>query len=540
MTLRAGLRMGALPVVLALASVTPQAAEPPPQFNPATMIRASEVKPGMKGTARSVFRGVEISEFNIEVLGVIPKTNLGGDLVLIRVLDGPVVDRGCGIIGGMSGSPVTIDGRLLGAVAYTWSFEKEPIGGVTPIESMLDAYVKPTAEAKSASAPVTLHGRRLTEARVAGPGETAPFADAHTINLAPVSVMTCAGLGRQTLADYADFLAPYGIEPVAGPGSLEEPVSADLVPGAAVAVDLLRGDFEASAIGTVTYREGDTVLAFGHPLMQLGPVDLPLATAFVHEFVPSYNRTDKLGSSMEPVGALRADGAWSIGGLVGPQAPRVPVDVTVTDESTGRKRSYHCEAAKQKTLTQALVSMSVSSALEAGFRPVGEGTARVSFEVEGDRGARVRRHNIHWDRSSVAAACTQEIGTTIYVMRRNPFEPQEPARVTADISVSDENLAASVEDVYTDETVAKAGEKLTVHVVLRPWDGQPFEKVVELPLPEDLERGQLRLGICGGEYAYTMRSRLGLLLPDFDDLPSLLEDIESLRVHDLVYVIAGR
>lgn len=539
MTLRAGVRIGALTGLVALMTVAVQAAEPPAQFDPATMIRASEVKPGMRGTARSVFRGVEITEFGVEVLGIIPKTNLGGDLVLIRVLDGPVVERGCGIIGGMSGSPVTIDGRLLGAVAYTWSFEKEPIGGVTPIESMLDAYVDPKEAEQTAAQPVPLHGRQLTRARIAAPGETQAFADPRTINMVPVGLMTCAGLGRQTFGDFAELMQGYGIEPVQGPGGMAEAVETELAPGSAVSVDLVRGDFEISMIGTVTYRSGDSILAFGHPMMQLGPVDVPMATAYIHEFIPTYNRTDKLGSTMEVVGALRSDGAWSVGGLVGPAAETVPIDITVTDETTGRKRAYHCDAAKEKTLTQAMVSASIGSALEAGFRPSGEGTAQVSFEVEGDRGARVRRHNTHWDQGSVAAACTREIGTTLYVLRQNPFEPQGPARVTVDISVSAENRAASIEEVYTDETVAKAGEKLTVHVVLRPWDGQPFEKVIELPLPDDLERGQMRLGICGGEYAYTMRNRLGLLLPDFDDLPSLLQDIEKTEYNNQLFVAAA-
>lgn len=525
-----------------LASTTgPWCAELPPEFDPTTMIAVSEVKPGMRGTGLSVFKGVEITEFTVEVLGILPKNNLGGDIVLIRVLDGPIVERGCGIIGGMSGSPISIGGRLLGAIAYTWTFEKEPIGGVTPIESMLNAYVEepPSDEGATVSAPMMLHGRRITAVRIAAPDERAAFADANTINMVPVGVMTCAGLGRQALADFAEFLRPYGIEPVAGPGSMDEVVEADLVPGAAVSVDLLRGDFETAMIGTVTYRKGASILAFGHPMMQLGPVDMPLATAFIHDFVPAYSRTDKLGSPMTTVGAMRSDGAWSIGGLVGPRAPTVPIDITVTDEVAGRTRSFHCEAAKHKSLTQSMVAMAIANSVEAGFRPTGEGTAYVSFEIEGERGAKVRRHNRHFDPGSIAAACTREISSTIYVLRRNPYEPQDPVRVKVDIRLSDANTGAVIEQVYTDETVAKAGEKLTVHVVLRPWDGKPFEKVIELPLPEDLERGQLRLGVCGGEYAYSMRDRLGLLQPDFTDLPSIIKDIEETEHNNQLYVAAA-
>ncbi|MGQ9731295.1 MAG: SpoIVB peptidase S55 domain-containing protein, partial [Candidatus Zipacnadales bacterium] len=159
----------------------------PPRFDEHTMISVREVKPGMRGTGKSVFKGVEITEFGVEVLGVLPKANLGGDLVLIRVLDGPVVERDCGVVGGMSGSPVTINGRLLGAIAYTFGFSKEPIGGVTPIESMLNSYVEKPVEEKAltSTSGVWLQGRHVREARIVGLDHYEPFADDHTINLVP-------------------------------------------------------------------------------------------------------------------------------------------------------------------------------------------------------------------------------------------------------------------------------------------------------------------------------------------------------------------
>ncbi|MGQ9730997.1 MAG: hypothetical protein ACUVX8_06945, partial [Candidatus Zipacnadales bacterium] len=349
----------------------------------------------------------------------------------------------------------------------------------------------------------------------------------------------CAGLSREMLTDFGEFLKPYGIEPIASPGSLDEVVETDLVPGAAVSIDLMRGDFEVSMIGTVTYRDGDSVLLFGHPIMQLGAVDIPMSTAFIHDFIPSYDRSDKMGSAMEPVGAARTDGTWSVGGLVGPQAAMVPVDIAVTDETKGQRRTYHVDVAKEKTLTQGLVSMALASAVEAAFRPVGEGTARVKFEVEGEDGAKVRRENIYWNSSSIATACTRDVSTTIYVLQRNPFEPQQPARVSVDVSLSDKNISAAIEEVYTDETVAKAGEKLTVHVVLQPWDGKPFEQVVELDLPEDLQRGTMRIGVCGGEEAYRMRNRLDLLQPEFHDLPSIIEDMENIELNNQLFVAAA-
>ena len=518
--------------------------QPSAHFNPATMMRTSEVRLGMKGIGKTVFQGVTISDFDIEVLGVVPKFNAGDDVVLVRVTTGPLCTRECGVVGGMSGSPVYVGGKLIGAVAFTWPFEKEPVAGVTPIESMLKGYVETEAKpaeksARAPSSPLVLHGRTLTAARIAAVGETRPFADEHTINLVPVGALTCSGYSREALANLGELTAPYGMEPIQGPGTMDKPVKADLVPGAAVSVELQRGDFSVSLIGTVTYRDGDKLLCFGHPFMQLGPVDLPVATAYIHEFIPSYQRTDKIGSAMELVGSLKEDGAWSVGGVVGPVAKMVPVDVAVTDEGTGRRHQYHVEVARQKSITQALIAMSVSNAIEAGFRPAGEGTARVSYEVEGERGAKVKRDNIHWDSGSIAAACTRELASTIYVLRRNPFEPQEPSRVRMELSLSGENRAAAVEEVYTDQTVAKAGEKVTVHVILRPWNGKPFEKVVELPLPEDLERGNLRIGICGGEAAYNMRGRLGLVQPDFHDLPSIIADMEKTELNNQLFVAAA-
>ena len=515
----------------------------PPEFDPATMIPVSEVKVGMRGIGKSVFKGVEITDFAVEVVGILPKQDLGGDMVLVRVLDGPVVERECGIIGGMSGSPVYLEGRLLGAIAYSWPYEKEPIGGVVPMASMLTAYVDPADAKKGAETashePVSLHGRRLTSARIAPNGETEPFADATTINLEPVGLMTCSGLSRRVMDDLGDFLAPYDIRAVAGPGTVDEVVPADLVPGAAIAVELMRGDFTATLLGTVTWREGDTLLAFGHPFMQLGGVDMPMSTGFVHEFIPAYSRTDKIGSAMEIQGALRWDGTWSVGGLVGPVPEMIPVDVNVMDETTGKRRSFQMEVARDKNLSQQLVNMAVGDAVDSHFRPIGEGMARVRFTVEGDRGAKIERENVYWSRGSIAMACTREVSSTLYVLSRNPYDPQQPARVTMDVTLSEENISAAIEKVYTDETVAKAGEKVTVHVVLRPWDGEPFEKLVELAMPEDLKRGTMRIGVCGGESAVMTRTRLGLLQPEFNDLPSIIEDIKKTEFNNQLFVGAA-
>ena len=295
-------------------------------FDAAKMMRTSAVRAGMKGTARTVFSGVDIEEFNIEVLGVLPKFQEGSDVILIRILDGPVVEEELGIFSGMSGSPVYIGGRLIGAIAFTWAFEKQPIAGVTSIESMLRAFEKQdsTTGEKSAAAwqhpdrTVALAGHKLTGVRVVSTQFDRAFVDDNTLALRPVTTpIFCAGFGDKTIRHLADFFGGYGIEAIAGPGNMRREIDTELQPGAAMGVQFVSGDFDINSVGTVTYRDGDRLLAFGHPLMKLGQTQLPLTTAWVHQVVAKMDFSFRMASGISPVGTLTQDTAWSIAGQLG-------------------------------------------------------------------------------------------------------------------------------------------------------------------------------------------------------------------------------
>ncbi|HDP89138.1 MAG TPA: hypothetical protein ENN42_04160, partial [Thioalkalivibrio sp.] len=389
--------------MLALAAVAPPARAAvveAPQFDPATMMRVSEIERGMTGYGLTVFHGVEVTRFEIEVLGVLAKANLGEDLILIEITSGPVVERQSGIIGGMSGSPIFVDGRLIGAIAYGWSFLREPIGGVTCIESMLDSWMggrQPQAmlprehELRGAR----LAGRWVEQARI-DPGGPA-FHDEHTINLRPVSpIVSVAGMGESGMTRLNELLAPHGLETMPGPGRLADELPVELGPGAAVGVTLMEGDFDVSVIGTLTWRDHDRILAFGHPMMQIGAVALPMTTAWVHGFLPSISRSNKLSSPMATVGALTEDGAWAVAGTVGGEAPMVPGHFTVIDEDRSITRSFDVRVARQELLTPGLMMSGLSSALEATFYPGGEGIGTIDFELRGDGGAVLRRRDVIW------------------------------------------------------------------------------------------------------------------------------------------------
>jgi len=517
-------------------------------FDRKTMMRTSELRPGMRGVGKSVFQGVEPTTFNVEILGVLEKDNLGGDVVLIKVLDGPVVERQTGIIAGMSGSPVYVHGRLVGAIAFTWGFEREPIGGVTPIEDMLEALesrarVKepPSSAAKPTGAVV--HGRRVTGAAILGldVDPELKFVDADTLALRPVGTyLACNGFSPRALQYVRERLRGYGIIAETGPGPLpkERRVPVDLQPGSALGVALIDGDFSAAATGTVTYRQGDVLLAFGHPFSQSGTVDLPLYTAWVHDIMPSYQRSVKLSSIMDPVGRLDQDRAWSIAGITGAQAERIPVHISVNDRTRDWTREFNVGVAQHEDLSPIFILSSIFDALDAAYKPTGKGTSRVSLTVTTKSGLTVKREDTFYSSMSVADTAVSDLATAVVLLTDNPYDPQHIAKVDVSVELSEQNRSARIEDVYAEEAFAKAGEDLHLHVVLKPQQGEQVEQVVTLKMPLDVKKGVMRVGVTGGS-ATLMKMRLGIPPPLLDSLPDLVKDFQESEPNNRLVVAAG-
>ncbi|MFQ6096502.1 MAG: SpoIVB peptidase S55 domain-containing protein, partial [Armatimonadota bacterium] len=518
-------------------------------FNPRTMIRTAELRPGMRGMAKTVFRGTEITEFNVEVVGVLKKANLGGDMVLIRVLDGPVVARGCGVARGMSGSPVYVDGRLLGAIAFTYRFAKEPFGGVTPVEDMLEALEHPdtTSYPRSAEAPVIpaqIGGRTITKAAVAGFGaDLENLAQDHeTIVMEPLGVMlSCSGFSRRALEVIADALEPFGIHPVAGPGPLPESdwVDVDLQPGAAIGVALMSGDFTGAVTGTLTYRDENVLLAFGHPFMQSGRVDMPLVTAWVHDVIPSTDISNKLTSIMKTVGVIQQDRAWSVAGVLGGKADTVSVNIEIRDRTRDLTKKYHVDVVQHEDMTVPMVLSGLFNAVDATYKPSGRGTARVRMKVRTTSGREISHENVFYSTASVGDTTVQEAVQSLTFLTKNSFDRQKIASVEVVSELTEEERSATIEDVYAEQTIARAGEELVLHVRLKHKQEPEFEKVVTLKIPEEVQRGAMRIGVTGGGGQRSLESRLGIVQPEARSLDDLIERFETTERNDRLVVIAA-
>lgn len=501
----------------------------------------SQVRAGMKGHGLTVFSGTRIESFPVTVLGVVKNYIGESDLILIRVDGGYPAKHGVGIVAGMSGSPVYINGRLVGAVAYGWAFSKEPIGGVTPIESMLrelphgpskaatDVQPPPVSETRPLPVPIRTTAGLLTRVQVTRRRDAASTRPPATLVLTPVpSLFQVSGFSERAFGALASALRGLDIEPVrtvatAPPVHARVPAMA---PGSAVGVQLLTGDLEIAGTGTLTYIDGRSFLAFGHPLAELGEVNLPLTAAYVQGVLPSYQRPFKFASQLGPVGALTTDRLWAVGGTLGPSARMIPVTLRVNEPSQGHGRTYRLRAIQHRYLTSAVVAQAMMAGVNSTVPAGAEITARVHVRVK-PRG----RVPIEFDQlltgTDIDAAVSLQLAEVLAQLTNNEYAPLALDGVEVDARLSPGRRTVAIERIYTTRNAYRRGERIDLHVVLRPYGGTPFERVVTVPVPPDMDKGQIALGVSGGNEGAFLRKRLGIGRPEATSLDQLLRNIET-------------
>jgi hypothetical protein len=510
------------------AAAAPAAAPPGRGLIPASAIfPLSELKPGMTGTGYSVFAGTEVDTFSVTIQGVLRGYRPGFDLVMARA-SSPVVDK-TGIIAGMSGSPVYIDGKLLGAVSYTWSFLKEPMAGITPIEQMLSLIPRDRARPPStedafgvlgAPPPVSPEFPRSGEAGGAKPIAT------------PIAL---AGFTPEALRFLEPWLAERGF--VASPGGANEPGGScdSLRPGAAVGVQLIRGDWSAAAIGTLTWRDGDRVLAFGHPFLAMGWSDLPLTAAKIHTIMSSQQISNKVGSPTVTCGAVFADRSTGIAGVLGPSPAMIPVSVSITG-SGGRAKDYRFEVARSRYLTPALVSASVVNSISEALYDAGVTTVRYGYSLHMNGGARTIRHENVILSTSPVAGVGENVGQSLTLLLGDRFRPSRLDSAHVHVRVEEGIDEASLIGIRVSPAAVVAGDSLDVDLTFRRSSRVVETRRVRVRVPPSAPAGDLtvRVGDATETDRWEMQRAPDLYKPEtFDQLADL---IESDRSSDKVYV----
>jgi hypothetical protein len=499
------------------------------------IMRVDDVHPGMKGIGYTVFEGTQPEPMGVTVLGVL--RNLNGpksDVVLVR-LEGEKAQF-TGVVAGMSGSPVYIDGKLLGAIAYRiGQFSKEPIAGITPIEQMLeinefDASL-PAAGAASSAKPFG-----STKTSTPGVEDSNPM-QGYAQYLQPIDApFVFNGFNEGAIKQFASQFASVGITPVMGVGSAsKEKQPEPLVPGSAVSAIMVRGDMDVAATCTVTYMDKDHLLACGHPLTQYGMVDMPMTKANVVATLASPMNAFKIVNTTEPVGAFVQDRHTGILGRFGREPQMIPVTLSIHGPSGPRE--YHYEVLNNAKLTPLMMMATVYNAL-MGMNQYGEETTyRMNGKIHVNGFSDVRMTNMFSpvDATPTAYAVAMSLGEHFGRIYDNPFEAPSIGGVNLEFDLERERHSAVLESARTDVTEARPGDEITIEAVLRPYRGERFVRRIPVRVPTSVPKGTLRILVSDAEtldHAHKGTPTMGRRL----DLNSTIELLNKEHLNDHLYV----
>ena len=480
-----------------------QSSSTPPGQEPHT-IAVSQIHAGMRGVAYTVFEGVKPEAMEVEVLGVLHNVNgPKGDVILVR-LHGQKVEY-TGVVAGMSGSPVYIDGKLAGAIAFRiGEFSKEPIAGVTPIADMLEinALDRSPAEESSAIKP----GVSEVAGKTASPGDGSSLPDSdgkgYSNYLRPIETpLVFNGFSEQAVNLFAKQFASAGIVPVMGAGSVSnEKQPEPIEPGSAISAILVRGDMDIEATCTVTYIDPQRLLACGHPLLQFGAVDLPMNKAEVLATLPSPLNAFKIVNTTEPVGTFVQDRHTGIMGVFDRQPEMIPVTLNIHG-STGTKQ-FHYEVLNNPKLTPVALMVTVFNALH-GVNEFGE---EITYRLAGSIGVKgfpqVTMKNMFAPGENGQPAAMQaamSLGERFGRIYDNPYNAPAIQGVNLDFDLVRERRWARLESARTDVTEARPGDEITVETALAPYRGERIVQHIPVKIPTSASKGTLHILVSDGD-----------------------------------------
>ena len=473
----------------------------------------SELRRGMSGFGLTTFQGTEIDTFQVEILGVL-KGALGPrmDMILARLSGGPLEHTG--LIRGMSGSPVYIDGRLIGAISYGWYFSKDPIGGITPIAHMLEVATRehPTPSQYGKALKLDEKTSRLLGGE--GVSTLAPLG-------MPIAVAGFSPKGRQVLRDALD--AP-GIQLLDNPaGQVLPDQEVPFTPGASLAVQLIRGDYSAAAIGTLTWVGDGHFVGFGHPLFLLGATNLPATGAYIHQVIPIQTASFKLGTPTGAVGAVRQDRLPAIAGTLGEAPDMLPVRVAL--RSAAGDHAFRCEVLRHPELSAFLVRSVLFNSLETAEKLFGDATLRMRSHIALTDGRTVEREQMYSSGIALLSAVIDAV-QPVNVLLSNPFAGLALDSLHFELEIGETLAQARITGLRLSPPEPKAGQRVSLQTTLQPYRAEPVTERMELDLPAHLEPGPfvVRVGSGVASTGWEAARRPDAFIPrNTSDLLALLE-----------------
>ncbi len=539
------MRLGLTFAVLAGAALQPRPARP------AEIFPFEQIRPGMTGVGRTVFEGSRVDEFQVRILGVLENAIGPKHSVILARLDGGPLDK-TGVIAGMSGSPVFIDGKLVGAVAYSCPFGKEPIAGITPIGEMIEATQVETPRAASTRfhpPPELLAGlpRPLDREAVAAafqrplqtivPGILRGEASHSPASLSPLALpLVFSGFDAGTFEWARGVFSGLGFAPVmgaSGSGTSPEPLPA-LQPGGAVGVSLIEGDMDLSVTGTITHIDQDRVYAFGHPFYNLGPTQFPMKKAYVYSIYPSLHQSWKIAAALDPVGTVDQDRLVAVAGRIGKSPRMIPVEVKL-NTSRGAERRFSYRIVEDELFSPLLTFVSLLSVLQGHERAFGTSSIRIDgrMTLAGRREIRVQ-DLFTLNQPSVQAAAL--VAAPLAFVMNNDFQKVTVEKLDLTVSSYETTQSASLQRAWVERGgPVRPGSTLPVKVLLRTHRGEDQVETIPLTVPASAPAGTYTLLVAdaGALTSFEQREMRQPFVPR--DLDQLLRAINGLRRSDHLY-----
>jgi hypothetical protein len=484
-----------------------------PKAGKVAIFPLKDIKPGMTGVAWTVFQGMEPEPVPIEIIGVL-RGQVGPQDVILAKMGGKAKETN--VAAGMSGSPVYIDGKLVGAVALRFSiFSPDAICGITPIERMLEIKDFDDSRPSDAKSPDKVRSERASSIEI--PGEMlGRLVAAGAIGSMPGSVpvmtpidtpLVLSGFSQQTIDAFQPFFHQIGITAVAGGAGAADlsmkPAKGwehSLNPGDAVAGVLVSGDMSATGMGTVTYNDGKRVLAFGHQFFDLGPLDMPMAKSEILMVLSSAFQPTKFGNATEVVGALRQDRYSGIMGELGAEAPYIPVHVKLRSYGNGntvaKEKDLNFNVFVHQKWTPYLMMLTLFNSLQQVNEYADEETYRMSGNVVMDGGQSIHvstmlaPSEIPVPPPMVLAGWWGDKFNRLYL---NPVATPKLKSVDVTVDMLPERRVATVENAWTPSTEVEAGSEIPVKVFLRPYRGELIERNINVKIPAGMPKGDHRI-----------------------------------------------
>jgi hypothetical protein len=517
------------------------AAEAPPARPTAgkpVIMRLSEVKPGMKAWAWTVFQGTEPEPVPVEIIGL--SKNMWGpkqDIILAKM--GGKAQR-TNVARGMSGSPVYIGGKLIGAISLGLSqFSPDAICGITPIELMLEIDAKDQSRPADARTPSGA-GAPNQRAALDGPFE----------GLAPIDTpIVLSGLAPGVMQDFSPMFQQMGVRVVQGTGGTST-LSAKpapgwekaLNPGDSVATVLIDGDMGMSAFGTVSYNDGKKVLAFGHPLFNLGPVTMPMAKSEVVLTLASQFQPTKIANATEVVGALRQDRHSGIMGELGETSPMIPVTLKVrtldAKDAVKAEKNFHFSVFVHQKWTPTLMMLTLYNSISNLNDVADETTYRLNGRVDmnGPRNIALATMQSTGDAPMPAPmALALWLGDKFNKLYANNVNMPDVKGLTMNLDLVPERRVATIESAWVADSEVQPGQEVAVKVSLRPYRGEALQREVKIKIPDGIAKGEHRIVVSDADTINRLQNTAGFM-NRFIDLPQTVSLLNQERTNNRMYV----